>query len=286
MSVTPEPAAQESCLDVAQQHYENFPVASILLPRRLRQPVAAIYAFARSADDIADEGTAPDSERLSRLDGYAAGLDAIESGETPAGFVFTALGQAIRRHGLPLAPFRALLSAFRQDVTQRRYADFSQLHDYCRRSANPVGQLMLHLFRRNTAENRALSDSICTGLQLVNFLQDIDADYARGRIYLPQDAMQSHGVGEGHIRDRLRDPAWRALMSAEIDRARAFLLTGVPLCAILHGRPGLEIRLTLAGALTVLDKLRRIHVSGRHGNGRLARSDWARLLWRACFPGA
>ena len=284
MPAASDPSATESCLDPAQRHYENFPVASLLLPRSLRQPVAAIYAFARSADDIADEGSLTDSERLALLDKYGAGLDTLERGVTPPGYIFTALSEAVRRHDLPLAPFRALLSAFRQDVEQRRYAEFAELLDYCQRSANPVGRLLLHLFRRNTAETQALSDSICTGLQLVNFLQDIDTDYVRGRIYLPQDAMRAHGVDEGHISHRIHDAAWRSLMTAEIQRARSYLLTGTPLCAILRGRPGLEIRLTIAGGLTVLDKLRKINASGANGNGRITRSDWPRLLWRAFRP--
>ena len=199
----------------------------------------------------------------------------------PPGYIFSALAEAVRRHDLPLAPLRALLSAFRQDVVQRRYADFAELLDYCQRSANPVGRLLLRLFRQDTVENQALSDSICTGLQLVNFLQDIDADYVRGRIYLPQDAMRAHGVNEDHISHRIHDAAWRSLMTAEIRRAHSYLLTGAPLCAILHGRPGLEIRLTVAAGLTVLDKLQKINASGGSGNGRITFSDWPRLLWRA-----
>jgi Phytoene/squalene synthetase len=164
---------------VSVDHYENFPVASILLPRRLRAAVRAIYRFARSADDIADEGNASALDRLAELDRYGAYLDQIEHGAIPEHPVFTPLAQAIRSHRLPIAPFRDLLAAFSQDVEKNRYADFAEVMQYCRHSANPVGQLMLHLYGEHDSKHQAQSDAICSSLQLINFLQDIAADFKR-----------------------------------------------------------------------------------------------------------
>ena len=160
-------------------HYENFPVASLLVPARFRPAVVAIYRFARAADDLADEGDAAPGERIAALDAFDAALDRIEQGDTPAGPPFPALAAAIREHGLPFAPFHDLVSAFRQDVTVTRYATFAALLDYCRRSANPVGRLLLALYRAETPANLAASDAICTGLQLTNFWQDIAIDWRR-----------------------------------------------------------------------------------------------------------
>ncbi len=165
------------------EHYENFPVASILMPRRLRKPVAAIYHFARAADDIADEGDLPDEERLRQLDGFRAELARIAGNETSLTPLFHNLAAEIRQHALPMQPLYDLLDAFSQDVVKKRYADFDELLDYCRRSANPVGTLLLHLYEEATPVNIAYSDAICTSLQLINFWQDVAKDYAIGRIY-------------------------------------------------------------------------------------------------------
>jgi squalene synthase HpnC len=167
-------------------HYENFPVASLLLPKRLRRPVEAIYRFARAADDIADEGDATDAQRLQGLAEFAEALDRIERGEHPAQADFAELAAVIHAWRLPVALFRDLLDAFAQDVVTRRYADYPQLLDYCRRSANPVGRLLLHLVGRADAENLRRSDCICSALQLVNFWQDIAIDWQKERVYLPQ----------------------------------------------------------------------------------------------------
>ena len=178
---------------MAVSHYENFPVASLLLPARLREPVEIIYSFARSADDFADEGSDPPQARLQKLNDYRAQLAA------PSTPLFRDLEKIIREHGLPIQLFADLLDAFSQDVTQKRYENFPQLMDYCRRSANPVGRLLLHLFKRTTDSELARSDAICSALQLINFWQDVDIDYAKGRVYLPQDEMAAHGVGERHL---------------------------------------------------------------------------------------
>ena len=236
-------------------HYENFPVASLLLPLRLREPVAVIYRFARTADDFADEGDCPPDERLARLQAYRDALGTIAAGGVPADPLLRALARIIAAHRLPLDLFHDLLDAFTQDVTQSRYADFAELLEYCRRSANPIGRLLLHLFERTSDENLRASDAICSGLQLTNFWQDIAVDYAKQRIYLPRDEMTRFGVGEEHIAQARCDDAWRALIGFQIARTRSMLLAGAPLGRRLPGRIGLEIRLTVQGGLRILDRL-------------------------------
>ena len=184
---------------MAVHHYENFPVASLLLPPSFRHPVALIYRFAREADDFADEGNAPDAVRLQQLERFREQLRKIDRGIAPDVAWFHDLAAAIRRHRLPLAAFFDLLSAFAQDVTCKRYGDFPEVLDYCRRSANPIGRLLLQLFDCASEQNVARSDAICSALQLINFWQDVGIDFAKGRVYLPQDDMRRYGVGETHI---------------------------------------------------------------------------------------
>ena len=256
-------------------------MASILLPRALRRPVAAIYAFARSADDIADEGDHDSATRLALLDIYRDNLESIGQGKTPSAPLFTALADTIRTHTLPLEPFYDLLAAFRQDVIKTRYADVDELLQYCRLSANPVGRLLLRLFRCDTETNVVLSDAICTGLQLTNFLQDVGADYERGRIYLPQDALRAHAVVPDDIPARRFGPGWQRLIQGEIERTRSLLLSGARLGSHLKGRFGLEIRLTIAGGLTILDKLQAINRIGFITGARLTPVNWLYVLWRS-----
>ena len=183
-------------LQLSQTHYENFPVASILMPARLRQPVALIYAFARQADDFADEGNLLPDERLAKLDGFRHQLDQIAQHKPCESPLFEALAAAITQHQLPLQPFYDLLDAFCQDVTKSRHTNYAELLDYCRRSANPVGLLMLHLYGQATPQNIHYSNAICSALQLINFWQDIAHDYQKGRIYLPLEDMARFGITE------------------------------------------------------------------------------------------
>ena len=236
-------------------HYENFPVASFLLPARLREPVEAIYSFARSADDIADEGDAPAIVRLARLNDYRRELHLIEQGSPPHGAMFARLATAIGSHDLPIQPFRDLLDAFSQDVGKTRYADFDELADYCQRSANPVGRLMLRLYRADSVEHLAWSDAICTGLQLINFWQDVGIDWQKQRIYLPLDDMARFGVTESQIANQRVDDAWRALMAFQVQRARALMHRGAPLARALPGRIGWELRLIVLGGLRILQRI-------------------------------
>jgi phytoene synthase len=266
---------------VPVDHYENFPVASLLLPGRLRAPIEIIYRFARGADDIADEGDAPPQARLAALEAYRAELRRIADGAPPIAPLFADIARIVREHGLPLALFQDLLDAFSQDVTQKRYRDFAALATYCRRSANPVGRLLLHLFKRTSERDLAQSDAVCTALQLINFWQDVPIDYAKGRIYLPQDEMARHGVGERHIAEQRCDAAWVSLMKYQVERSRAMILGGLPLARSLPGRAGLEIRATIQGGLRILEKIERIDYDVFRSRPVLKVLDWPLLLARA-----
>ncbi|CAH1748869.1 Phytoene synthase [Thauera humireducens] len=266
-------------------HYENFPVASLLLPAHLREPVEAIYAFARSADDVADEGDAPAVARLARLHDYRLALEACAHGvavkdETLAP-MFARLGGAIRAHKLPLQPFRNLLDAFSQDVGKTRYCDFAELQDYCRRSADPVGRLLLCLYDAATPDNLRRSDAICTSLQLINFWQDVAIDWQKGRIYLPQDDMARFGVTEDDIAAGRSNDAWRALMDFEVQRARRMMLEGAPLARALPGRLGWELRLIVLGGLRILERIEATAYDVFRHRPVLGKGDWLRLAGRA-----
>jgi squalene synthase HpnC len=237
------------------EHYENFPVASLLVPAPLRPAIAAIYRFARFADDVADEGDAPAEERIRQLDALAAALHDPGS-KLP---VAAALHPHLLAHGLPVAPFEALLSAFRQDVTTRRYRDFASLADYCRRSADPVGELVLRLFGAWREDTRLHSGQVCTALQLVNFLQDLAIDWRRGRLYLPLDELRAAGLGEDDLEQAARagraSPALRRFIGAQSTRARGLLESGAALVPRVPTRLGWELRAIVAGGLRILDRL-------------------------------
>jgi squalene synthase HpnC len=265
------------------KHYENFPVASVLLPRRLRQPVEVIYAFARTADDFADEGNAPPEERLRCLAQYQHQLDLIDANMNPTMPLFVDLSHVIRKYGLPIELFRDLLSAFSQDVVKNRYADFAEVMDYCRRSANPVGRLLLHLFNETSDTHFAYSDNICSSLQLINFLQDVESDYGRNRIYFPLDEMQQFNIAEAQIANS--DPAgnWTPFMHSQINRTREILMTGAPLGKYLKGRTGLEIRTIVCGGRRILDKLDAIDGNVFQRRPVLSPLDWIYMLYRSVF---
>ncbi|PKM42504.1 MAG: squalene synthase HpnC [Gammaproteobacteria bacterium HGW-Gammaproteobacteria-1] len=272
------------CEQLARNHYENFPVASRLLPARLRRPIAVIYAFARSADDFADECERTAAQRLTLLDGYAGELDALALGRPSGDPVFIALADVIARHRLPLQLFHDLLSAFRQDVTRQRYADAAELLDYCRRSANPVGHLLLHLNGAASGENLLLSDHVCTALQLINFHQDLLQDYDEtGRIYIPGDEMEQYGIGPDHFRDRRNDEALRGLLRLQYRRSRDLMQAGAPLGRRLRGRFGWEIRLIVTAGLRVLERLEANLDTAPFSRPRLRRRDWPVILWRSVF---
>jgi len=261
-------AAYAACERDCRAHYENFPVASLLLPRRMRPHVAALYAFARAADDFADEGDRTVEERCRLLDGWRGRLLEAVAGTTstvqrspergePAHSreIFMALGVTIRRLQLPSVLLDDLLSAFRQDVTVSRYATWPALFDYCRRSANPIGRLVLRIGGYADNDLDEWSDAICTALQLTNFWQDVKSDWARGRIYLPGEEMQAHGADETALVGENLTPGWREAIASAVSRTRALFDDGRPLCDRLHGRLRYEIRMTWLGGRHILDRI-------------------------------
>src|SRR5262245_25241177 len=266
---------------MAVGHYENFPVASLLLPARLRRPVSVIYRFARSADDFADEGDLAPQARLALLEEYRAELARLEARRPPRTPLFHELLEVIEAHRLPFAPFYDLLDAFSQDVTKQRYASFAEVMAYCRRSADPVGRLMLCLYGRSDKENVFRSDAICSALQLINFWQDVEIDFRKNRIYLPQDDMRRFKVSETQIAARDASGGWGSLRRFQIERAGALMLSGAPLAARLPGRIGLEIRAVVQGGLRVLEKIEQARGDVFRHRPRLGVRDWWLVLARA-----
>ena len=273
-----------SLIPVSVGHYENFPVATRLVPAHLRPAVVAIYRFARSADDIADEGDATAVARLAALDAYGRALQSIARGESPRAPPFVALAAAIRQHDLPMQPFHDLLSAFRQDVETSRYATYTDVLDYCARSANPVGRLILALYRVDSAENLAASDAVCTALQLTNFWQDIRLDWQKNRVYLPQEDLTRYAVTNEHIAQQKSDERWRALLAFEVSRTRALFHTGRPLVRELPWRLGLELSAVIAGGLRILDRIDAVRGNVFSQRPVLRPWDWCIVGWRAICP--
>ena len=265
-------------------HYENFPVASALVPRSLRPAVVAIYRFARSADDLADEGDAPAAERLAALRRYERAIDAIGERAVPTDPPFPELAAAIYRHQLPLRPFRDLLSAFRQDVTTHRYADYVSLLDYCSRSANPVGRLLLHLYGVHDDASLRRSDAICTALQLINFWQDVASDWQRGRVYVPAEDLRHYGVNEDDIGAGRCGAPWQALMAFEVRRARRLLESGRPLARAVGWRLGLELSGVLAGGHRILDGIDAAHGDVFRHRPRIGGLGWLAVARDALLP--
>ena len=251
---------------MASQHYENFPVASWLCPPHLRAPIAAIYTFARTADDIADEGIAPAIQRLEHLAAMKADLLRISIGETHSGQwpeVFEPLAPQLRQFKLPVDLLLDLLDAFAQDVAKSRdhagYRNHPELLDYCRRSANPIGRLLLHLYQVNDSTLLQMSDQICSALQLINFWQDLSRDQPLGRFYLPQDECARFNVTPGQLAAGESSAAVRSLIRAQVDRAKAMMLTGAPLAKRIPGRAGWELRLVVQGGLRIIDKIEHLN---------------------------
>ena len=275
-------------------HYENFPVASLLLPKALRPAVRNIYVFARSADDIADEGNANPQERLQALATYERALDSVQQRQPlPLALkklnpVFEPLAASIRQHNLPLQPFYDLLSAFKQDVSVKRYANLAQLLDYSQRSADPVGRLMLALYQCDSAQAYAWSDAICSGLQLVNFWQDVAIDWHKDRVYIPLDHLSAHGLDEEFINACVHgtqrctiNPAWSALMQSLTHDARQRLLYGAPLLQLLKGRIAFELKFIILGGLRILERLEAVEFDVFTQRPTLNKADWTRLAYRS-----
>jgi squalene synthase HpnC len=269
---------------VSVDHYENFPVASVLCPPALRPAVVAIYHFARTADDVADEGDATPAQRLADLAAYRDDLAAALAGRSDSGRwprVFPALASAICRFALPATPLHDLLDAFAQDVRNPPYADRAALLDYCRRSANPVGRLLLHLYGVNDAVALRRSDAICSALQLINFWQDLSVDLPRNRIYVPHDALATAGLDVGTLRSGGDSPAARQLVRELCGWAEALMHEGAPLATTLPGRAGWELRLVVQGGLRILERIGQMNHATLQARPTLTAFDAPRLLWRA-----
>lgn len=271
----------------AVDHYENFPVASMLLPPAMRRPIAIVYRFARTADDFADEGDHPAEQRLAWLNAYRDELNRIQRGETPLTPLFVDLrDQVIVPHRVPLQLFQDLIDAFAQDVVKTRFADFGEVMQYARRSANPVGRIVLHIAGHAGSKQLAWSDGICAALQLINFWQDVAIDWQKDRVYLPQDECDKFNVTEAHIAAGTVDDHWRSLMAFQVDRTRRMLRAGSPLGTHLTGRLGLEIRLTVLGGDAILKKIEAAGYDVFRKRPTLGWRDWPVLLVRALFPRA
>lgn len=265
-------------------HYENFPVASLLCPPQLRPAVRAIYGFARTADDLADEGDAPPAERLAALAQFRSDLQACAQGQSDSGRwpeVFGALAAAISDYKLPLNLLTDLLSAFEQDVVLHQYASRAQLLNYCSRSANPVGRLLLHLYGIDDQVSLAQSDAICTALQLINFWQDLSEDLPRGRIYLPSDLLAEHGLSAADLRQGQPTPALAGLLQAALNWARALMLQGAPLVRRVPGRAGWELRLVVQGGLRIAERVDALGPAVLHQRLKLGPIDVALMIWRS-----
>jgi len=243
--------------------------------------VRLIYAFARQADDFADEGEDTPAQRLDKLATFGRELDMLERGEPATLPLFRLLAPVIRDEALPIVLFRDLLSAFAQDVTKTRYEDFGEVMNYCRRSANPVGRLLLHLFRETDPRSLAYSDGICSALQLINFLQDIPIDFRKGRIYLPADEMRRYGIMEKQIAAADTGGGWAPFMRYQVERAWQMLRAGAPLGRVLRGRIGLELRTIVLGGETILRKLRGSDGDVFRHRPVLVKADWLQMLARA-----
>ena len=305
--VTDDPAlrrAYATCLGLARAHYENFPVASRLLPAAIRPHVAAVYAFARVADDFADEGDRPAGARIDLLNRWddrlqraagappparsgadgrpANGRDDRAGVEHPdARDIFLALADTIRRYDLPVGLFRDLLSAFRQDVTVTRYATWADLLDYCRRSANPVGRLVLRLSGYRDAALDRRSDAICSALQITNFLQDFGRDWRAGRLYVPADIQAECGTRVADLEAGRITPAWRAAIGQSAGRTQDLFLDGRPVCDAVRGRLRLELRLTWLGGMRILERVARTGYDPFTNRPALGAADALPLIWRA-----
>jgi phytoene synthase len=284
--------AYAACTRMAREHYENFPVGR-LVPKKMQPHVHAVYAFARYADDLADEGYAgaeakargehdvmtPEG-RLARLDDWERQL--LSPPGTPGlHFIFVALHETIRELDLPTSLFTNLLSAFKQDVVKRRYADFAEVLDYCRRSANPVGRLVLLLHGIRDEARHVLSDRICTGLQLANFWQDVGVDLDKDRIYLPQDERDKFGVTENTLLARQAGADYRKLLQFQVERTQQIFDEGRPLSRQLHGLLRLEIRLTWLGGTTILRKIEALDYDTLNHRPTVGKADMLLLLGRA-----
>ena len=289
----PEPLARAyaACEALARSHYENFPVASRLLPAPMRPHVAAVYAFARVADDIVDEGAVPAAERRVQLDAWQRRLHAAVAVEAVEGaphehedLIVAAVAHSIRSLDLPIALFDDLVSAFGQDTMTTRYASWSDVFDYCRRSANPVGRLVLRIAGVRDAAVERSSDALCTALQLANFWQDFGRDWRSGRLYVPRDVQAATGASERELTDAPAGPlssAWAAALAQCVAVTRAQFAGGRAVCDAVRGRLRYELRFTWLGGQRILERVDRTRRELMTYRPTLHGGDVPLLLWRA-----
>ncbi len=275
-------SAYKACANIVQQHYENFPVASVFLPKKLRRPISAIYSFARTADDLADEGELKAPERLVALEQYTQSFNDMLSGTEITDPILIALADTIKSFSLSPELFTDLISAFKQDITKTRYTNFDEILDYCQRSANPVGRLLLQLVNKDQPQVRQYSDSVCTALQLINFYQDIGQDYdENNRIYIAEDEMKAANINQKHFSQRINDDQFKQLMNQQIIRADNMLISGYPLCRHIGGRLGMELKMTIHAAHIVANKM--LTTKDCFKRPRLSKSDWPVILFMSLF---
>ncbi|HXT00917.1 MAG TPA: squalene synthase HpnC [Elusimicrobiota bacterium] len=271
--------AYKFCADLAGRHYENFPVASLLIKKEFRRHVAALYAFARIADDFSDE---PEYEgvRKERLLDWRRQLDDIGSAP-PSHPVFLALGATLKELDLPKQPFDDLLSAFLQDTDKRRYATYDEVTDYCRRSANPVGRIVLMIHGFRDEELFRYSDNICTALQLANFWQDVSVDLKKDRVYIPEEDFAAHGYSEADLRMGVYNDRFKSLMKFEVARTRSLFEQGRPLLSRVKFPLTMELRLTWLGGMQILKKIHRLDFDVIRTRPALKKREWIPLAARA-----
>jgi hydroxysqualene synthase len=274
-------AAYQYCERIAQEHYENFPVASWVLPPPMRPHIAAIYAFARRADDFADEPGLAEDERLRLLDDWGGRLDRGGSWAEGDDLIFCALENTIRIHNLPRSLFHDLLSAFRQDVATRRYRRWTDVLDYCRRSANPVGRLVLRVAGYDDPRLDAQSDAVCTALQLTNFWQDLAIDWQRGRLYVPLDDRDRARARDSDLDAGRVTTEWRTALAAVAERTRELFRAGQAVCDGVGGRLRWELRLTWLGGSRILEKTEAAGFDVFRHRPTLTARDAPMLVWRA-----
>jgi hydroxysqualene synthase len=285
-------AAYEYCERLARDHYENFPVASLLLPAAMRPHIAAVYAFARVADDFADEPGRDAAERLRLLNEWEERLTAAEHGAVePGDHIFLATADTLKRKQLPAQLFHDLVSAFRQDVTVHRYDAWEGVFDYCRRSANPVGRLVLRIAGIDDVRADRASDAVCTALQLANFWQDFGRDWRAGRLYVPVEEISRHGARIEDLDGGTMTTAWRSTMHACVARTRALFEEGRPVADVVAGRLRWELRATWLGGMRILDRIEGMDFDTLHNRPTLSARDVVAIVpqlirWRTAARSA
>ncbi|KAB2909465.1 MAG: squalene synthase HpnC [Ignavibacteriales bacterium] len=270
----------KKALQLAKEHYENFPVVSVFIPKGLRKDVAVIYWFGRTSDDISDEGVMDTAERLKMLNQFEEDFQNALNGNFKNDY-FAALAETIAVRKLDTSLFTDLLSAFRQDITTNRYQNFSEILDYCRRSANPVGRLVLQLHGYFDEQRGKLSDKICTSLQLINFYQDLNVDFLKNRLYIPTEEISSFGLREDLMFITERNPQLEKLIETQLKRAEKLMHEGMPLIKLLKGRLRVEIAATCYGGLKMAEIIRKNGFTSYLQRATLRKIDFFSIFMKA-----